>query len=220
MKKLFLFACLLLLGLGLWIDNSLLVSASRKIASTQDENSSAKASASLGDLSELKGPEFLKAFKYALIQNAHGLADDNQVGFTFGNFLIAGSDGQKVYVCNQYPFIELNFVADGIAFSGEAPRIIVRGVCDTSSETMFIEALKIPYRDILALPLNQAEFVPAATDEHQRIKIEFRNIVDQWPRQWNLVGLKLYNDQGQSLSLDGYEIISILGQPLTMEWGD
>lgn len=221
MKKLFMIACLLLLGLGLWVDNSLLVSSGRRIASTLDQDTDAKKVARLGDLSELQGPEFMKAFKYALIQNAHALEDENEISFTFGNFLMAGDEGQKVFVCNQYPYMELSFVADGVAFSGEAPRVTIRGLCETASENIFIEPLKIPYRDILALPVSQQEFTPKESETHrQRISIQLRNITEPWPRQWNLVRVKLYDDQNRSLSLDGYEIISILGQPLTMEWGD
>lgn len=220
MKKLFMIGCLLLLGLGLWVDNSLLVSSSRKIASTLDEDHGAKKVAQLGDLSDLQGAEFMKAFKYALVQNTHAMDDDSVIQFTFGNFLVAGSDGQKVFVCNKFPYIELSFVADGMAYSGEPPRVIVRGLCETAEENIFIHPLKIPYRDILGLPVSQQEFIPKESEPPQRISIQFRNISEQWPRQWNLVGIKLYDAQGKSLSLDGYEIISILGQPLTMEWGD
>lgn len=215
MKKTFLIACLVLLGLGLWLDNSLLVSPTRRIASAL--NAGTNDGTEQSDLSQLEGSEFLKAFKYALISVGYGLDDGQQFGFRFGNFLLHNDRGAKVFACEEYNTVDLVFQAEGIAVSGEIPTLTVRGACQTANEPRFIEALMVPYREILASSVSQKDFIGG--DSAHPVAVQFQNVVEQWPTSWNLVGVRLSNPEKQTaLSLDGYEIISILGQPLTMEW--
>ena len=95
----------------------------------------------------------------------------------------------------------------------------VHGPCLTGGDYTFIEALPIPFKKILAAPVLQKDFLEPIAESNGQISIHFQDVVEQWPRQWNLVGVKLSApESNEGLSLNGYEIIAILGTPLTMLW--
>lgn len=217
MKKIFLFGIALLIGLGLLIDNSFFKSGGRHIASTSDNLSSGNEDDN--DLSGLSTSDFNKAFKYKLIGPAQLVHADDHMGVQLGNFYIKGTDEQKIFVCSKYNQIELIFEAEGLAVSGDIPRMVVRGPCLVSEDFNSLAALMIPYKNIIFSPLSDHEFHEDIADSQEKIAVYFYHTVEQWPLQWNLVGVKLYSDYSRELlSVNGYEIISILGQPLTLDW--
>jgi hypothetical protein len=216
-KKIFLIAIAVLVGFGLLIDNSLLKFSERKIASTHDSEPNHLEKNI--DFSELTDEDFSKAFKYQLMTSSRILQTQKYIGIELGNFYIKGSDNQKNFVCSKFSTLELVFQADGIAISGNIPQMKVSGPCLTGSNYHTIEALLIPYKKILSSEVQQKEFKATLPDSNEQITIQFQDVVEQWPYQWNLVQVKLYSaESSESLSLNGYEIISILGSPLTLNW--
>jgi hypothetical protein len=220
MKKLFLLVLALMMGFGLLIDNSFFRPASRKIASDNSVGGENSADSSREkDLSKLDAEEFARAFKYSLINPVSVVTESGQMGVQLGNFYIKGTDQQKIFVCSKYNFIELIFQAEGIAVSGEIPRMVVRGPCANAQDLNFIQALPIPYKKILATPVSQNQFRLPIADSNDSVQITFHYVVEQWPTDWNLVGVRLYSDySSEILSLNGYEIIAILGQPFVLNW--
>lgn len=220
MKKLFLLGLVVMIGLGLLIDNSFLRSASRKIASDNSVNGeNTNSSVSEKDLSKLDAEEFARAFKYSLINPLSLVRGNGQMGVQLGNFYIKGTDQQKIFVCAKYNYIELVFQADGIAVSGEIPRMVIRGPCTNAQDMNFIQALPIPYQEVLKAPVSQTQFRLPIADSNDSVQINFHYVVEQWPTDWNLVGVRLYSDySSEILSLNGYEIIAIRGQPFVLNW--
>lgn len=217
MKKLLLGVIAAFIGLALLIDNSLVKPASRRVASTHD--STPKSSTQDIDFSELSATEFARAFKYQLISSSHIEQDSENTGIAFGSFYILGSNKQKNFVCTKFFSIELIFEAEGIAVSGAIPQMIVQGPCLTSADTTSIEALPIFYKKILSSAVSQKSFQESLKDSNETVSIQFKDVVEQWPLDWNLVSVKLSTSEtDEILAVNGYEIIAILGAPLSIHW--
>lgn len=169
------------------------------------------------DLSEATPEEFKKAFKYQILKEAKLQMSSEGPGLQLGSFLLKNSEGNKVFVCEEYPTMDLIFAADGVAHSGEIPHMIVRGPCLTDADQRHIEALSIPLEKILKGALTQKEFTFDLPDSREKIHIYFRYVVESWPTEWSWVGVKLYGKKpDETLQINGYEIISVLGEPLVL----
>ena len=207
---------LLLLG-GLYLGDRLFLQK-RNIASF-DGNVATSGSDDYYDLSERSGKEFQKFFKYALVQGLLVHRDSISVGLAMGLFQVKNEGGSKVYACEKYPNVELTLQAEGIAVSGNIPTMIVRGPCVPSDDGRRILAFKIPLKD-LAKNLRENPIFKVSTGERdENFMISAQHLYTEWPTQWNVVGIKLYNDQ-ETLHLDGYELISLLDQALTLDFSE
>lgn len=170
------------------------------------------------DLSDSSPEEFKKAFKYQMLKNA--TIDQTSVGpgVAVGLFLLKDEDGKTVPVCEKYPIIDFIFKAEGVAFSGAIPTLIVRGPCLIASDQRTLEPLPIPFSKILNSPLAQMEFSAEIPGRSERTKIFVKNVVEFWPTDWAWVGVTLYGEVNEpALKIDGYEIISVLGEPLVIQ---
>lgn len=170
------------------------------------------------DLSEATPEEFKKAFKYQMLKNATLERTSAGPGINLGLFLLRDNDGTTIQVCEKYKTIDLVFRAEGIAVSGEIPTLIVRGPCLVASDQRSLEILPIPFATILNSPLSQHEFAGEIPGHTEGLKVFTRNIVGFWPSDWAWVGVTLYaGPQDEILQINGYEIISVLGQPLIIQ---
>lgn len=169
------------------------------------------------DLSEASAEEFQKAFKYQLLKDARVIESEGKSAVQVGLFLIKNSAGNKVFVCEEFPTVDLIFAAEGVAFSGEIPHMILRGPCLVGPDQSHMELFPIPWQKILSRPLQQFQFSSSLPNSREELKIYFRNVVEFWPQDWVLVGIKLYGrNPEKTLAVSGYEIISILGEPLSL----
>jgi hypothetical protein len=170
------------------------------------------------DLSESSPEEFQKAFKYQMLKGATVEKTSIGPGITLGLFLLKNDDDQTVDVCAKHPTIDYVFQAEGVAFSGEIPTLIVRGPCLVGSDRRTIEALPIPFSKIFKSPLSQIQFDGEIPGRSEKSKIFVKNVVDFWPTDWNWVGITLYGPTNVgNLSINGYEIISVLGAPVLVQ---
>lgn len=161
------------------------------------------------------------AFKYETLRGVAIEKTSQEVGLKLGLFLVNNNTGNKVPVCDLYPFIDLVFAAEGIAFSGETPQMIVRGPCVVSTDQKNIEALPIPFHEILSSPPQKYEFHSLLRGQG-KVQIYFRNVVGFWPTKWSWSGVTFYHknynkDSKKKLEINGYETISVLGAPLIID---
>lgn len=189
----------------------------RKIASTESISSESLRNEDK-DLSEASPQEFHKAFKYQLVKDAKVVISQGNPAVQVGLFLLKNSAGNKVFVCDEFPTVDLIFAAEGVAFSGEIPHMILRGPCLVSPDQSHMELFPIPWAQILTSPLNQYQFSSSIPNSRENMQIYFRNVVEFWPQDWVFVGIKLYGrNPEKTLEVNGYEIISILGEPLGLK---
>lgn len=166
------------------------------------------------DLSQATPAEFKKAFKYHVLKN---LLIDSDSGVSLGVFTMKNSQDQTVTMCEEYPLIELVFAAEGMAVSGDQALLTVRGPCQTHADRKHTEALRIPLQEINESPASAKEFLSEISGSDEEVKIHLQNKVTAGPAYWTLVEIKLINEQMQkSLRIDGYEVISVLGEPFIL----
>ncbi|XGC81111.1 hypothetical protein ACES2L_01280 [Bdellovibrio bacteriovorus] len=168
------------------------------------------------DLSEASPEEFKKAYKYQLLKNVQVEKNLEGTVIIVGGFQMKDSAGDKVSVCDLYPTVDFILSAEGIAFSGEIPQLVVRGACVTSTDHRHISSFPIPFKDIFETPLEQTLLTIEPGPTHNGGKVFFKNVVEFWPTQWVLTGIRLYPKDSKrgTLEVNGYEIISVLGAPL------
>jgi hypothetical protein len=171
------------------------------------------------DLSELSGRDFQKAFKIALVQGLQVQKNSQGLGLALGLFFVQGGNGSKVYACDKYPNIEITLKAEGVANSGNIPTMSIRGPCLASDDGLKIQALAIPLRDLYKNLRDNSMWRVPLGNRGDSFMISAQHLYNEWPIYWNLVEIKLYNDQ-ESLEIDGYEIISLLDQPLTLDFSE
>lgn len=207
---------LVLIG-GLFLTDRLLL-PKRGIA-TFDGAVSTSTGISYFDLSEFEGKEFNKAFKTALVQGLQVHRAHGSLGLSWGLFLIKNDSGSKVYVCEKYPNMEIVLKAEGVANSGNIPTLVLRGPCLSSDDGQKIRPWTIPLQGLYKnLRENPIWRVPLeGRDESFVISAQYH--YNEWPEAWNVVQLKLYNET-ESLEIDGYELISLLDQPLTLDFSE
>lgn len=195
------------------------LSPQRKVASDGGLSSVGTVSDSF-DLSEATPEEFRKAFKYQVLKNVELDQFSDGPGIKLGLFLMKSPTGSRVFVCDRYPTVDLVFSAEGVAISGEIPKMVVRIPCVVSDDQNHIAAFPIPFARIFASPVSDFEFDITAPGIREGGKIYFRNVVDEWPREWAWTGVKFYGkDPSDTLEITGYEVISVLGEPLVLPQG-
>lgn len=213
-KSRFLIGLGLLLVGGLYLGDRLFLQK-RQIASFDGTITTSNGN-SYYDLSELSGSALQKSAKIAMAQGFQIHKESGAAGLTVGNFLVKSSQGSKVYACEVYPNLEITLQAEGVAYSGNTPTIVVRGPCTNSDDGQTITALPLPLKNLYQnLRQNPTWKVPLGTrGDSMTLSAQF--LYTEWPTTWNVVGVKLSNDQ-ESIAMDGYEIISVLDQPLTLD---
>jgi hypothetical protein len=201
----------LYLGDRLFLQKRGIASLSGGIMSSNDVN--------YFDLSELSGKDFQRAFKVALAQGLQVQKSLQGVGLSLGLFLVQSGNGSKVYACEKYPNIEVTLKAEGVAHSGNIPTLIVRGPCLVSEDGHKIQAFALPLKDLYKnLRENPMWRVPLG-NRGDSLLLSAQYLYNEWPTNWNVVQVKLYSDQ-ESLEIDGYEMISLLDQPLTLDFSE
>lgn len=207
---------LLLIG-GLFLTDRLLLNK-RGIASFEGAVNSGTAD-SFYDLTELEGKDFNRGFKQALVQGLQVQRGKETLGLSWGLFLLKSENGSKVYACEKYPNMEMVLKAEGIANSGNIPTLILRGPCRASDDGQKIRSWPIPLKDLYKHVRENPMWRVPLDGREESFVISARDLYEEWPEIWNVVGLKLYNET-DSLEIDGYEIISILDQPLTLDFSE
>jgi len=167
------------------------------------------------DFSKLEGSALSYAAKQRLLDGAEVVHSASGVGVELGHFVIRGQDGQKEFACQRYPTLVMTFDGEGSAVGGELPRMEVEGACDMSSDINRISALYIPVARIIGEPVADGEF---DFREGKQIKLRFANVSDQWPKTWQLRGIKLVDPSGKysELNVQPDEVREILKKPLTL----
>jgi hypothetical protein len=168
------------------------------------------------DLTEIPDSEFNRAYKTALVSGVEVEKTSHTLGISWGQFMIKNESGGKVYACDKYPSMEVELKAEGVAYSGELPVLRVRGPCRTSDDGKKILSMPIPLSDLAKLQVD-AELKVPLDPRGEDFTVSVKNFYKPMARFWNVTNVKIYNEN-ESLSVDGYEIISLLDQALTLDF--
>lgn len=188
-------------------------SISNKSRNLASEGNSKYLEMDLYDLSQSTGATFQKAFKYQTLKNALIQKSPQDSTIQIGLFLVQDKDGKAVPMCEKYPTIDYVFSADGVAVSGKLPTMILRVPCVVDFDNKHTASFSIPFLDIFQRPTNPTTIKVSNNVNTEQGSLFIYNELSEWPQDWIWTGLKLYGKDGEILSVNGYEIISVIGEP-------
>lgn len=169
------------------------------------------------DFSGLDGSALDLASKQRLLSGAEVVKSDADVGIKFGHFVFKGTDGQKIFACQKYSKMVLEFEGDGSISGDSKPSMEVEGNCSFSADINSISPLLIPISKILGEPVGDGEF---DFREGHQMKIRFANVMDEWPTLWRLKGIKLYDQENpnQEVKINDQELKQLVDKPLVLNF--
>ena len=168
------------------------------------------------DFSTLKGSDLSLASQKRILQEAKVVRRDLDVGIELGHFITRRSNGKKSFACHIYKTVELKFVAKGIAESGESPVMHVDANCRIGKSVSTIAPIWIPAQQILAETPGNMEL---NFTEPYRVSFRFDHIGDSWPKNWDLISVRLVSESKDlSLQISDQEMLDLIENPLTVSW--
>ena len=97
-------------------------------------------------------------------------------------------------LCKTYGFIELQFVADGMAVAGEAPNMTIKAPCEAGQDPAEMASITIPIEKILSQKAKNAEF----HFDGFAPRFSFKNTEGEWPRTWVLKSVQFISGVSKS----------------------
>ncbi|MCB0413092.1 MAG: hypothetical protein KDD50_02080 [Bdellovibrionales bacterium] len=144
------------------------------------------------DFSNLHGAALIKASKEQLVSQVSILSTDSSVGIELGHFVRRGLNGKKEFACTSLKTIQLQFEAVGISVNGKIPEFQLEGPCKPSKDLNRISALWIPKDKLKSEKPGDLEL---SYRQGNPITIKTHGVSGEWPTQWRLTGIKLYDNQ-------------------------
>ena len=170
------------------------------------------------DFSNLQGSALQTALQHRLMDGARVVAENGNVGIEFGHFVLAAKNaGDKVFACQRYSKIVLEFEAEGVVFAGEKPTMEVSGACQMAENINTISPLWIPVARVLGEPVGDGEF---DYKDQGGLQLKFTNVVQSWPKQWALVKMKMISDDNEVVEIDHHALRDRLrlNRPLVIQF--
>lgn len=97
-------------------------------------------------------------------------------------------------LCKTYATIELEFWAEGVSVSGEAPTMKVSTPCEKGVNSDEMAAINLPIEKILKERPRNAQF----SFDGFHATVVFSNSADEWPMQWVLKKVEFKNANGSA----------------------
>lgn len=170
------------------------------------------------DLSHLQGEALRDAAHRRLLSEANAFKGEKGIGVRLGHFIARGPDGTKKLACQIYEKVEMTFVADGVAESGEAPLMIVEGPCAVDKKDInHISAIWVPIERVLNEKPGDMEL--SFYDEND-VTLKFDHIGLQWPKNWSLQSVRLYSASYPNLEtvIDEEQVREVSPHALELNW--
>lgn len=170
------------------------------------------------DFSVYEASERLTASRKRLVEDARIIEKPEQIGIELGHFVTIGKDNHRVLACEFYNKITMQFEGEGVAESGEKPKMELDGACHTNLEDITrISAIWIPVKKITeGKPVD----MDLAYPEMAGVQFRFQNMGSTWPKQWVLRSVRLYNEAetGMEIRIGHDELKEILKKPFVLNW--
>lgn len=163
------------------------------------------------DLRQEPPVSLYKQLKKRLIQQATWLSRPHERGLVWPNTQFLSSDHTETLFCEEYLKMKLIFQAEGLALSGEIPRMTLETNCPSNENEESLRAIWIPIKKIRQLKaLNQSW-------GENGLQFTFSGLDESWPLEWSLIEAQFFTNNGVDgiLSFTGTEVFTVLGQPLS-----
>lgn len=172
------------------------------------------------DYSQFEGePLKIRSLK-RLISDAQVVAKSGSVGLELGHFVTRGDDGQGQLACEFYDQVILKFEGQGIMEFGDKPVMTIEAPCQISADINRIETIWIPALRLMEENKEPSRFFEVSYPELKDVHFKFDEMTSEWPREWNLVSVRLHSDSstGREVTISRTEIAETLEHNLTIRF--
>jgi hypothetical protein len=168
------------------------------------------------DYTNLEGQALESAVQRRLLTGTEFTKMDGGFELHLGHFVTNDTNGRPAFACEVFNRVTFTFEADGFATGGERTTLVVEGPCEMSTNISEMRPLLIPVETVLNEKPGNVELQYM---NGTPVSLKFSNMPDEWPRQWVLSGIKIYNrEDGRSFIVDQKNLRKLASAPLTMTW--
>ncbi len=168
------------------------------------------------DLTNLHGKALDSASKNTLLEGIQIAKQSCSFEMELRDFIFATNIGGESQACDEYSQVVMVFEGAGSGVNGEPAQLTVTADCHASRDLSKIEAIKIPLNFVYS---EKPEDTEIDLRDNYKVHLKLLNISDTWPRQWNLVEIRLQNpSNNQNMFIGRADIQNFLGQPLVVAY--
>ncbi len=168
-------------------------------------------------LSRLHGEALFEPDVGRLVKGAQWIYEPERFGIQLGHFITKDGQRRPMTSCALYSRVQVAFVAEGMAVSGEYPEMLVEGPCQLAEDGSHLQTLWVPIKELQKSNPNNRDFLAFET---QTVRVNFQNMPDHWPKTWRLQSIRLFDPNGsrQDLVLAPEQIRKFVEQPVNWVW--
>ena len=172
------------------------------------------------DYSQFDGEPLKVRSLKRLISDAQIVSQQAQVGIELGHFVTKGEGGRGQLACEFYNRVTLKFEGEGVFEGGEKPVMTIEAPCTISADINRLETIWIPHVRLMVENREPARTIETTYPDQGGVQYKFDNMTSVWPREWNLVSVRLYSDAnpGREVSMDKSEIAGVMDKPFTIHF--
>ena len=168
------------------------------------------------DLTNLHGKALDSASKNTLLEGIQIAKQSWGLEMELGHFIFADQSGSESQACDEYTQVVMVFEGADSGVNGEPAQLTVTADCKASRDLAKIEAIKIPLNFVYS---EKPEDTEIDLRDNYKVHLKLLNISDTWPRQWNLVEIRLQDPSNkQNLFVGRADIQNFLGHPLVVSY--
>lgn len=152
------------------------------------------------DISSLKGSDLRIASRDRLLSDARIFKKNGATAIELGHFITKTMEGSKQFACRTYQRIRLVYQAEGLAESGETPKMVVEGPCQMSADINRIAPLWVPEQKIRANKPH--DFQIDYEEQDVQMSFRFESMGSEWPAMWSLRSAMLFDPDQPTAKLE------------------
>lgn len=164
------------------------------------------------DFSKLEDPEFKTQMKNRLVEGTKAEVKAMGVALSFGHAV----GPSFTPACERYPKIKIELLADGMAVSGDSPRLEIVGPCRSAQDGSNTQALLVPFNKIY----NQSPNSGPIEGLDPEMQITAVHIYGEWPTEWYVGTVKFFNPENleDEIAVDSKAYLQKNGRPVALHW--
>jgi hypothetical protein len=182
---------------------------------------------SIHDYSALDRKALFTSIHKQMLKEARLEKKQGYIGLTMGHPLFKRGIGTSDFACSvqgrtgMFDHIELTFMGVGISEGGEPPTMTVTTPCVPGKTLNRLQTIWVPTDEIFKNPAKDQEL---KLNSDQPMTVSLKQIPNQWPEQWVLWSVRLFNeDKSKGKSDDSYlidaaKIREASAKTLSFEW--
>lgn len=153
---------------------------------------------------------------YKVLANAQISNDEGKYTLSLGHYVMKTEKGDHFLACQLYDKVIIEYMAEGQALNGKAPKMEVVADCNIlETDINHIAPIQIPAKEIMSGQPSDGEI---NYNDSYHISVRFYNLGDQWPKQWALQKVTLNDSHKEQFDTSITAKQALKTANLNMDW--